>query len=132
MSARTAAFALFALAVFTVPFPLFGLQGSFVPVARYAQLVAVLLALIAQEGAGGMVGLFAALLAGHVVVYTALLGLAAWLLRRFVLEQFSARGRSVAVGACGVVLLASASLAPIYDSGFHYASAHAPLWQLYW
>lgn len=132
MSARTAAFLLFGLAVFTVPVPLFGLEGSFVPVARYAQLAAVLLALIAQEGAGGMVGLFAALLAGHVVVYTALLGFAAWLLRRFVLEMLSARWRAGTVGAFGIALLAFANLSPVYDSQFHDALAHAPLWQLYW
>jgi len=132
LSARTAAYLLFGLAVFTVPFPLFGLEGSFVPVARYAQLAAVLLALIAQEGAGGMVGLFAALLAGHLLVYTALLGLAVGLLRRFVLEGLSEPWRAATVGFCAIALLAFASLVPVYDSQFHDTSAHASVWRLYW
>jgi hypothetical protein len=131
VSARAAAVALLAVTVLTIPVPLFGLDGSFVPVARYAQLAVVLLAVIAQEGAGGMVGLFAGLIVGHVAVYGALLVLVTWLVRRFVLDRLSPRGRIGVVSALVVCLLAAASFAPLYDSQFHHESAHARLWELY-
>ena len=130
MSARAAAVALFAGAVLTIPFPLLGLDGSFVPVARYAQLGAVLLALIAREGAGGMVGALTGLIVGHAAVYGALLVLGSWLVRR-ALDRVSSRARATVVGAGVVLLLAVFSLAPLYDTQFHHGSAHASLWQLY-
>ncbi|MFP6622563.1 MAG: hypothetical protein VCC20_03715 [Myxococcota bacterium] len=131
MSARAAAIVLVAAAVLTIPFPLFGLDGSFVPVARYAQLAVVLLAVIAQEGTGGMVGLFAGLIVGHVAVYGAVLVLVTWLVRRFVLDRLSPRGRIGVVSALVVCLLGATSFTPLYDSQFHHESAHARLWELY-
>ncbi len=131
MSAGAAAVALFAVAALTIPFPLLGLDGSFVPVARYAQLAAVLLVLIAREGAAGMVGLLAGLMAAHAVVYAAVLGGASWFAVRFVLSRTSSRSRVGLVIGVALLLLALASFAPVYDTQFHHGSAHARLWELY-
>ena len=131
MTARAAAIALFAVAALTIPFPLVGLDGSFIPVARYAQLATVLLALIAREGAGGMVGAIVGLIVGHAVVYAALLALGSWLIRRLALERASSRARAGVVGVWVVLLLGVASFAPLYDTQFHHGSAHARLWELY-
>lgn len=131
MSARAAAATLFVVAALALPFPMLGLDGSFVPVARYAQLSAVLLALIAREGAGGMVGALAGVMVGHAIVYAGLLAGAAWLARRILLDRLSARVRAGLVGVVAVLLLVAASFAPLYDSQFHHTQAHARLWDLY-
>lgn len=58
-----------------VPLPFFLAQSGAVPPARMLMLAAVALAVIAAEGAGGMVGPSALLLAGQALGY----GLALWL-----------------------------------------------------
>jgi len=135
VSARAAAAIVFAIACLTLPLPLLGLSGSLVPVARFAQLAAVMLVLVAAEGAGGMVGVFTALLVAHAVVYAGLLAVAAWLLARFALARLSPPRRSAAaLGLClAMIALAGAlSLGDGYDTQFHHTSPHARIWELYW
>jgi hypothetical protein len=64
---------LFLLLFWTVPFPLFGLEGLAVPTARFVQLAASLSVLVVLEGAGGMVGPMLALLCVHSVIYSVIL-----------------------------------------------------------
>ena len=131
MSPRSAAILLFVVALLVVPFPLFGLAGSLVPAARYLQLAAVMLALIAQEGAGGMVLPLAGLLVAHALFYSGCLAVLAWVLGRVVLSRLSGGARRTLVWVAVIVMLVSASFAPLYDSQFHHASAHARLLDLY-
>ena len=122
---------LFAALLWTWPLPLFGLDGTLVPVVRFVQLAASLSALIALEGAGGMVGALFALLWGHVLVYGLILfGVASIFVSR-VLSRFPDRaGIWVAVAAV-VALVSWASLAGPYDTMFHHSDAHASLLDLY-
>jgi hypothetical protein len=132
VGARSAAFVLFVVSWATIPFPLFGVAGSLVPAARFTELAAVLVALVAREGAGGMVGSLTALVLAHALVYTGALALGAWLLSRFALSRLSPRLRVAVVASLSFVLVALASFAPLYDTQFHHASEHARLWELYW
>ena len=65
------------------------------------------------------------------VARAALLVLVTWLVRRFVLDRLSPRGRIGVVSALVVCLLGATSFTPLYDSQFHHESAHARLWELY-
>ncbi len=131
MSVRTAGVLLFVTAFVALPLPFFGLDGTLVPAARYGQLAAVLLGLLAHEGGGGAVGLLVLLFVAHAVLYTGLLALVAWVLARGVLRHLGARGCRILVVATSVSLLVVASQARIYDSPFHHSDAHARLLELY-
>lgn len=131
MSARAAAAVIFVAALVTVPLPLLGLAGSFVPAARFGQLAGVVVALIVEEGAGGMVGALAFLLIAHAVVYAVLLAAASWALARFVLAHLTPVLRAAAAVLVAAVLLGVASFAPIYDTQFHHSEPHARLGELY-
>lgn len=131
MSVRQTAWLLFVVALATVPFPLLGIDGSTIPAARFFQLAGVLAALIAKEGAGGMVGLIALLLLVHALVWTGVLAMGTWGTARLLLSRVSPGVRAgLAVLLCGVALGVS-SVTSLYDTQFHHNSAHARLWDLY-
>jgi hypothetical protein len=122
---------LFAVLVWVWPLPLFGLEGSSVPVARFAELAGALSILIAVEGAGGMVGAMLLLLWGHVLVYGLLLFGVSSLLARFGLARLPAPvATGVAFAMVGAMLLWGVFGHP-YDSLFHHSEAHASLLDLY-
>ena len=131
MSARAAGALLFTAAVVCVPFPMFGLEGSFVPVARYLQLAAVSFALMLREGPAGMVGTFTLLLAVHAAVYALALLTATWLAVRFGLARLSPRPRAAVAFALVAALVGVTATARVYDTQFHHSSAHARLFELY-
>lgn len=132
MSTRVAAWILFAAAFLSVPLPMLGLPGSLVPAARYLELGAVLVALLAREGPGGMVGVIAGLLLAHALVYGLALGLATRFVAAPLLARLQASARGAVALGLALGLLALASTAHLYDSQFHDTSAHARLLELYW
>jgi len=113
------------------PVPMIGLDGSMIPVARFAQLAASLSVLVSIEGAGGMVGTLGLLLWGHVLVYGVLLWAGSWLAVRFVVGRLSTRLGSLFVVALVVGLLAWGTFGRPYDTIFHHSDAHASLLALY-
>jgi hypothetical protein len=130
MTSKSAAWLLWAGLVFCWPLPLFGLEGSAVPVARYAQLASALSALAILEGTQGMVGLFLGLLWGHVVVYGLLLMLLVQLGVRFGLaSRTPSTRRWLTLALIAVVVIAGSAIG--YDTQFHHSEAHASLWRLY-
>jgi hypothetical protein len=131
VSPRFGATLVFLAAFVALPLPLLGLDGVVVPPARFAQLASVVAVLIALEGTGGMVMAFLALFGGHAVVYSALLGAAAWALARFVLPRLPHRVRDHGVVILASLMLALGTYADLYETRFHHASAHATLLELY-
>lgn len=131
MGTRAAGALLFVAALLCVPFPMLGLEGSLVPVARYLQLAVVSLALLLREGPQGVVGILVALLAGHALFYASALAAATWLLARFGLARLSARGRVLAAAVGVAALVAATGSLHLYDTQFHHTSAHARLFELY-
>ena len=131
MGSKPAAWLLFVALFFTWPLPLLGLEGSFIPVARFLELALALCGLAVVEGTGGMVGLFLLLLWGHVLIYAGLLLGGVWLLRRLALERISRGARWVAVVLAVGGLLAWSMLSSPYDTQFHHSDAHASLLELY-
>lgn len=131
MSARSAALVVFLVAFATLPLPMLGIDGARVPAARYVQLAAVLLGLVAHEGTGGLVGELIGLFLAHALVYTGVLaGLAFWLSRK-VLPRLPASGRRNLAVVFTITVLVAASFGRLYDTPFHHASAHARLLELY-
>ena len=131
MSSKAAAWVLFVALLLTWPLPLLGLEGSFIPVARFLELALALSGLALVEGTGGMVGLFLLLLWGHVLVYAGLLYGVVVLLRRLALERVSRRARAITLLVTVAALLAWSTLAPPYDTQFHHSEAHASLLEVY-
>jgi hypothetical protein len=83
--------------------------GAWIPVSRYLLLAGVTAGLILAEGAGTIPNLMLGLMLGHVLVYTALLWLAAWLAARalFALAPRAAGPLSLGlVAAAAIVTLA--------------------------
>ncbi|MFK7899008.1 MAG: hypothetical protein AB8G23_24475 [Myxococcota bacterium] len=113
------------------PLPLLGLGGSVIPAARFAQLGASLLTLIALEGSGGIIGLITGLMWAHAIVYGGLLWIAATLLSRFVFGRLSPVVRTRVVVVVIAFLAAWATLSRPYDTQFHHTEAHASLAELY-
>ncbi|HEB91498.1 MAG TPA: hypothetical protein ENI85_18125 [Deltaproteobacteria bacterium] len=123
--------ALFLVLLLTWPLPLLGLDGSLVPVARYAQLAVSLTRLILREGAGGMVGTLLVLFWVHALVYGALLFGVVVLVEKGLLARFSDRLRPwIALGICAGLVVWFSFDDP-YDSQFHHDDAHASLPVLY-
>ncbi len=122
---------LFVALLATWPLPLFGLDGTLVPVFRFAQLGTSLSVLIALEGAGGMVGSLFILFWAHVLIYALILFGVALILVRYVLSRFPDRIRVVVVVAVVVALISWGSLGDPYDTAFHHSNAHASLIELY-
>jgi hypothetical protein len=131
IDARILRWILFVTLLVTWPLPLFGLDGTLVPVARFVQLASWLSVLIALEGAGGMVGSLFVLLWGHVLVYGLVLFVVASIFVGQVLSRFPNRVRVWVASAAVVALVAWASLADPYDSMFHHSDPHASLLELY-
>ena len=123
--------ALFIVLLGVWPFPLLGLDGSMIPVARFAQLAASLSVLIAIEGAGGMVGALAFLLWGHVLVYGLLLFGASTIIMKHGVSRLPARVGFWFSATTILGLLSWAYLAHPYDTAFHHSAAHASLLELY-
>ncbi len=122
---------LFFVLLWTWPLPLFGLDGTLVPVIRFTQLATSLAVLIALEGAGGMVGVLFVLLLGHVLIYGLILfGVASIFVRQVVSRLPDRIGMWVVVTAA-VALVSWASLAGPYDTPFHHSNAHASLLDIY-
>ena len=88
------------------PLPLFGLDGSSIPAARFLQLAISLSALIATEGSGGLVGVFGLLLWAHAVVYGLFGVVLSGLVVRILAICFPRRLLVGCVAGAGVVLLA--------------------------
>jgi hypothetical protein len=122
---------LFVVLALALPLPFVGLEGSFVPVARYVQLGGALLVLIAIEGSGGMVGAIAGLLWGHAIVYGLLLIVVSKLIAGQILARLPMSIRPWIVAAIIVGLFVVAQFGGIYDSQFHHSRAHASLGALY-
>lgn len=122
---------LFAALSWTWPLPLFGLDGTTVPVVRFLQLAASLSVLIALEGAGGMVDAFFGLLWGHVLIYGLILFGVASLIAGLISAIRSGRAGIWITIAVAVVLVGWASFVDPYDTMFHHSDAHASLWDLY-
>ena len=131
MSERAATRLLWVVLLVAFPMPMLGLEGSTVPVARYAQLALALSGLAVLEGTQGMVGLFLALLWGHVLVYGALLYAAVVLLRRSARSLSSVDGAARVLVACALAVLVWAVALAEYDTQFHHATAHASWAELY-
>jgi hypothetical protein len=123
--------ALFIVLLWIWPFPLFGLDGSMIPVARFAQLAASLSVLIAIEGAGGMVGALAFLLWGHVLVYGLLLFGATTIIINHGVSRMPGRVGFWFSVATILGLLSWGTLSHPYDTAFHHSEAHASLIDLY-
>jgi hypothetical protein len=122
---------LFAALFATWPLPLFGLDGTLVPVLRFTQLATSLSILIALEGAGGMVGALSILLWAHVLIYGLILFVVASILVTTVLSRFADRLQGVVAIAAVIALVFWGSLADPYDTAFHHSNAHASLMDLY-
>jgi len=122
---------LFLALLWTWPLPLFGLEGTFVPVARFVQLAASLSVLIVLEGTGGVVGVLFALLWGHVLVYGLILFAVASIFVRQVLARLPDRVGSGFTVAVVVILVFWASFGTPYDTMFHHSDSHASLLELY-
>ena len=122
---------LFVALMATWPLPLIGLDGTLVPVFRYAQLATSLSVLMALEGTGGMVVAVFFLFCAHILIYALILFGVASVLVKFVLSKFPDRIRAVFVVVTVVALVSWGSLADPYDSAFHHSDAHAPLMDLY-
>jgi len=131
MTSSTFRWTLFALLFFVVPMPFFGLEGSFVPLARLLQLTLTLGVLIGLEGGGGLVGMITGLLLGHVVILGLLLYLGVWLVDRFGLARGPSGLRVAALVILAIGLVAWGVFASPYDSQFHHSNAHASLLELY-
>ncbi len=113
------------------PLPMLGLEGSYVPVARYVQLATAITTLALIEGTQGMVGLFMGLLWGHVLVWSAVLGGVAWATTRFVVGRAPATGRRGIVVALVALVVVWGVFLSEYDTQFHHTDAHAPIWSVY-
>lgn len=131
MSSRAIRWTLFAGLVVAWPLPLVGLEGSFVPVLRFAELAGALSILVILEGAGGMVGAMLLLLWGHVLVYGLMLYGAASLLVRFGFSRLPPRVAAVTVAATIAALVGWGLFGRLYDTPFHHDDAHASLLDLY-
>lgn len=131
LSTRSSIWLLWAALVVCWPLPLFGLEGSFVPAARYAQLASALSALALLEGTQGMVGIFLGLLWGHAVIYAALLLALAAAVVRLATGRLSASGRAGVVAALVTCVLIWGGIVSQLDTQFHHSDAHASLWKLY-
>jgi hypothetical protein len=122
---------LFTALLATWPVPLFGLDGTLVPVLRFAQLGTSLSGLLVVEGAGGMVVALLTLFWAHVLIYGLVLFGVASILVRTVLSRLPDRMRFAAVAAVVLALIFWGSLSDPYDSAFHHSNAHASLMELY-
>lgn len=122
---------LFVALFFTWPFPLFGLEGSLIPAARFLQLAASLSVLLVLEGAGGMVGVLHLLLWAHVTVYGVSLFVGSVLVTRQLESRLPAR-YDIAVATLAIAALCAwGILGKPYDTQFHHSDVHASIPSLY-
>ena len=131
MTHRRVLLLLWTVAALCWPLPLLGFEGSYIPVARFIQLATAITTLGLLEGTEGMVGLFMGLLWGHVLVWSAVLGVAAWAATRFVVGRAPASGRRGVVAAILALVVVWGAILSEYDTQFHHTDAHAPIWSLY-
>jgi len=130
VSSRAERWALWLGLVLVVPLPMAWIEPVRVPAARYLELGLVCGAVLAVEGAGGVVGTLTALFLGHALAYAALLWGAAWLgLRAAAGLGPRARRRLVVVLVLAGVLGAAAFR--IYRTPFQAASIRASLLEVY-
>jgi hypothetical protein len=110
VSIRTSRWLLFLALASTVPVPMWGQFGAFVPAVRYAILFAAAAAVAWAEGAAGPVPWILLLFGLHALAAAGLAGLAAWIGGR-ALAPLAPRTRGWAVGsACAALLLLALSV----------------------
>lgn len=115
------------LATAPVPYYLGSLEWA--PVLRLAFLTLLFGAVMAAEGGGTVIMIFALGLV-QALVYTALFRLGADLGARAVARIAAPPLRTAAVGTA-LLLLFTSSLLPIYDTPLSSARARSTLWQLF-
>ena len=131
MSLRLATFLIWLTLILVWPLPMLGLEGSFTPVARFAQLATALSWLGFLEGTEGMVGIFVGLLWGHAIVYGALLFGISLAVVKLGLARLPDGIRSAgAMGVIAVVVIWGVFISE-YDTQFHHSSPHASWSELY-
>lgn len=122
---------LFGALLWTWPFPLLGLEGTWVPVARFVQLAVSISLLILLEGAGGKVAALFGLLWAHALIYGLVLFGAASILVRQTRRRLPDRlGNGLVVGIVFALFIWAIWGSP-YDSQFHHSNAHASFLDLY-
>lgn len=131
MTNRRIALLFWVVAASCWPLPMLGLEGSYVPVARYVQLATAITTLGVLEGTEGMVGLFIGLLWAHALVWGLVLAIAAWVVARFVVARAPQGGRSGLVAGVVALVIVWGVLLSEYDTQFHHSDAHAPFWSVY-
>jgi len=113
---------LFAVLAFTLPVPMWGPFGAFVPAVRYAILLAAGGAVALAEGAAGPVPGILLLFGVHALAATGVAGLAAWIASR-ALAPLAPRTRGWTVWAACAALLLLALAIELYRTPFGRAPA---------
>jgi type IV secretory pathway TrbD component len=130
MSLRVARWILWGTFVMVVPLPFFLVETGVVPAARILMLGGVCLALVASEGALGVVGSLTAMLLVQAGVYMALLWWVAHRVSRL-LARSSPRRVAAATTALVVISLLAASSFEIYHTPFRTRSLRADLLRVF-
>lgn len=122
---------LFGALIWTWPFPLLGLDGTWVPVARFIQLAVSISVLILLEGAGGKVAAFFGLLWVHALIFgLVLFGVASILVRQTRRRLPDRIGAGLLLGIV-IALFVWAIWGSPYDTQFHHSNAHASFLEIY-
>jgi hypothetical protein len=129
VSERGARWLLWAVALFTLPLPMWQF-GEVVPVARFLLLGGVTAGLVAAEGAGRIPLLVGALFLSHALAYAALLWLAARLVAAGAARLSPRAPARVALALAAAALLLG-SLFEVYRTPFAAASGRANLLHVY-
>lgn len=130
MSARTARRLLWLGLFLIAPLPMLWVEPVRVPAARYLELGGICVAVLAVEGAGGVVGTLAGLFVAHALVYALLLWGAAWLLARST-ARLGNRARARLVLALLLAAVIGAAAFRLYRTPFRAASVHGSLLEVY-
>lgn len=130
MSRTTARRVLWAAALLLIPVPLLALGDAFVPTARLLELGLVVLVTIFVEGSGGVAPQLLALFFSHVLVYAALLWLAAGALT-WAIHRTAPAALGTLTGAAVLAGILWTASVPVYDTPFHARLPHATLLEVY-
>ena len=117
MSVRASRWLLFLTLALTLPVPMWGQFGAFVPAVRYAILFAAGAAVALAEGTAGPVPLILLLFGLHALAAAGLAGLAAWIGGR-ALAPLAPRTRGWIVAGAGAALLLLALAVELYRTPF--------------
>jgi len=130
MSVRVARWILWGTFVLLVPLPFFLIETGLVPAARILMLGVVSVALLATEGAQGVVGIVTAMLLVQASVYVALLWWVAHGVSRLLARAAPRRVAAVTTALVVVSLLVAASF-EVYHTPFRTRSPRANLLQVF-